>query len=101
MSKTCLGCGRWLYSLKSQRIGYGRRCLAKRRREIAAGYKPFQVDKARRLRSARALKRVRPGVYRVAGKYLTTKEQCNCPSGLYRGRAKTCYHSLAVSLETP
>ena len=99
MNRNCKSCGRYLSSLRSQARGYGEKCLRRRRESLATGFKPFQVSKAKKLRATRSLSRVKPGVYRVSGKYLTARNACTCPSGKYRLKAATCYHSLAVQLE--
>lgn len=102
MSRDCKGCGRYLPSLKSQARGYGETCLKRRRDALATAFKEAQRDKATKLRKARALTRVRPGIYRVrsgGNVYLTAANTCTCPSGKYRLTAATCYHSLAVQQE--
>lgn len=102
MNRNCKGCGRYLPSLRSQARGYGPKCLARKRRALAADFKPVQLEKAAKLRASRALTRVKPGVYRVRSgdnTYLTAKNACNCASGRYRPRAGSCFHQLAVSQE--
>lgn len=102
MSRNCSECGRYLASLKSQAKGIGPKCLVRKRRRLALSFKPVQRDKARMLRKARSLSKVKPGVYRVRSGdsvYLTASNTCTCPSGKYRLTAATCYHSLAVQQE--
>lgn len=98
-SRTCLMCSRYLPSLKSQARGYGEKCLRRRRESLAKSFKPFQVSKAKKLRATRSLSRVKPGVYRVSGKYLTARNACTCPSGKYRPVDGSCYHQLSVRMQ--
>lgn len=102
MSRNCLGCGRYLPSLESQRRGYGEKCLRRRREQLLSQFKPVQRDKAQKLRKARALSRVKSGVYRVrsgSSVYLTAREACTCPSGKYRPLSGSCYHQAAVRIQ--
>lgn len=98
MNRNCRECGRYLPSLRSQRKGIGPKCIKKVRERLASGFKKDQAQRAFQLRKDRQVKRVRPGIYRVKG-YLTARNACSCPGGVYRPHDGSCYHQLAVRLE--
>jgi len=96
----CLRCGRTLTATRSIRNGMGRTC---RRRVLAAldtvtaGYKPFQITKARDLIAEQSIIPTgRPALYLAVSSdgqntYLvdTLEHSCTCPARI------PCYHLAA------
>lgn len=103
---TCLRCGRALSAARSLATGYGPKCAARIRRNLAASEaKPYLIAKARELLEANHGTGILPlrlkRVFRTAGNegeiYLTAPSGCNCAHGI---RAKVfsqyCHHRIAV-----
>lgn len=103
MSRTCLVCGRYLPSLRSQAIGMGRTC--RRRERLAKSFKEPQRVRARealRAGDVRRLRRLKGGNSAWLVKsgdhvYRATRETCTCKSNVYRLTARNCWHTLAVA----
>lgn len=104
----CLRCGRTLRSASSVKASYGPVCRARIRAaalaEAVRGFAATQVEKARELIADGGLIPVRGQIFRAVSSkgdtaYLVAATgQCNCPSGLRRGRADTCYHVAAARM---
>lgn len=112
-SRTCRICGRYLPSLRSQRLGFGPKCLKRYRDSVRAqaevklsrvpwDYSQQQYDKALRALREHRYVATRPRVYRIYSEsgevYLTHRETCTCPSGRYRPTSGTCWHTLLVRM---
>lgn len=72
--------------------------------EAVKGFTQTQIDRAKELIADGGLVPTnRAGVFRAVSSdgertYLTTKDTCNCPSGLKRLLACTCKHSLGARI---
>jgi hypothetical protein len=99
------GCGRKLTARKSVEAQFGPACLRRIReaaeREVLAGVKPEQAEKARQLiADGGIIPAGRPGFYQALSESgerirLTCDRGCTCEAGKRR-RLVVCYHVLAV-----
>lgn len=102
MTRNCSECGRYLPSLRSQRLGIGPKCRKRLARIDGNSFKLVQRQSAHEYVRRNAMTKVKPGVYRVrsgANTYMTSWSACNCASGRYRPLSGSCKHQYSVRLK--